>query len=427
MTLSDWLSDLERRHPTEIDLGLERVRLVFERLALSNKMPYSIIVGGTNGKGSTLQAISNGLSALGFRVGTYTSPHLYIFNERVCLQGMQVDDETLVRAFEVVESARKDVSLTYFEFTTLAAFTIFADRFEAQDLDVAVCEVGLGGRLDAVNVLDGQLSIVTSIGLDHQDWLGDTLEKIAFEKAGIFRRSTRGLVGETFPRNVLSDIIRKGYSLSVYGDDFGGQTSDKGGYQFFSTSGEVSLNPCLDNSLPKNNLCLAMQACIIALESLDSGNRGSSKDLDLCAQAIAETEVPGRLQIVRDSPLTLFDVAHNAAAAKVLADYLAEHHSEKPVKAVFSCLKDKDIRAIVGQMDAVVEEWFVAPMDGARAMPIEEIQIGLASSTGKVRCYECLADAFAAASKEASEGEGMILAFGSFYVLEALRDRALTA
>lgn len=422
MTLSEWLSDLEQRHPTEIDLGLDRVRLVFDRLQLSGRMPYSIIVGGTNGKGSTLQAISNGFRALGLRVGTYTSPHLYRFNERICLQGSEIEDHALVCAFEAVEEARGDTSLTYFEFTTLAAFVIFSRASQSRELDVIVCEVGLGGRLDAVNVLDGDLSLVTSIGLDHQDWLGDTLEEIAREKAGIFRRSRRGLVGETFPSSVLRELSGSGYSIWVYADDFGISCDGDEAYEFITGSGIAALNPSYGCSLPKNNLCLAMQACIIAIEDNDRWSIDFSK-LDQCAQAISRTRVPGRLQQVGDNPLTILDVAHNEAAARFLAEHLGAEHAGRKVNAVFSCLKDKDIREIVRCMSEVVGEWFVAPLDGARAMPLSTIKEELSLIGAKVRTFESLSDAFLAASDSARDRDAIVLAFGSFYVLEALGER----
>ena len=422
MTLSDWLSDLEKRHPTEIELGLDRVRLVFDRLDLAGKMPFSIIVAGTNGKGSTLQGIANGLSALDLRVGTYTSPHLYRFNERVCLGGKAVDDDVLVSAFECVERARKDVSLTYFEFTTLAAFLIFRQAFEAGQLDAIVCEVGLGGRLDAVNILDGNLSIVTSIGLDHQDWLGDTVEEIAREKSGVFRTSKPALVGESFPGSVLDDLRNQGFSIEVFGERFGRYSDLDETYAFHSRSGVVFLDPCLANSLPKNNLCLAMQACIIALESNELWPNDFAS-LSVCAEAIAKTCVAGRLEYVADDPVTLFDVAHNEPAAAFLASRLSERHANMTINAVFSCLKDKDIRAIVHCMAPVVSEWFVAPLYGARAMPVDSIRKELERVGATVRCFDDLKDAYTEASSKAREEGALVLAFGSFYVLEAIGER----
>ncbi len=424
MTLSDWLSDLEQRHPTEIELGLDRVRLVFERLDLAGKMPFSIIVAGTNGKGSTLQGIANGLSALNLQVGTYTSPHLYRFNERVCLNGEPVDDGLLVWAFECVERAREDVSLTYFEFTTLAAFVIFQKGFEAGNLDAIVCEVGLGGRLDAVNILDGDVSIVSSIGLDHQEWLGDTLEKIAREKSGVFRVSKPALVGESFPQSVLDDLDRQGFSMTAFGKDFGLYRHLNDTYTFNALSGALELNPCLTNSLPKNNLCLAMQACIIALESNEAWPDDFTS-LSVCARAIANTSVAGRLQYVCDDPVTLFDVAHNEPAAAFLSAHLSEQHANMQVKAVFSCLKDKDIRAIVHCMSPAVNEWFIALLEGSRAMPVREIAQELKAVGARVSCFEDLKDAFEEASKKARDEDAMVLAFGSFYVLEAIGERTL--
>lgn len=424
MTLNEWLNDLEQRHPTEIDLGLDRVRLVFDRLKLAGAMPYSIVVGGTNGKGSTLKAIFNGLTAVGLKVATYTSPHLYRFNERICLQGREVEDQALVDAFEVVERARGDTSLTYFEFTTLAAFVVFSNASLSGELDVIVCEVGLGGRLDAVNVLDADLSLVTSIGLDHQDWLGNTVAEIAREKAGIFRMPKLGLVGETFPKSVMSELVSDGYLLSVYSEDFGIKRHVDHAYEFMTVSGIAALNPCHGSSLPKNNLCLAMQACIIALESNDFAPVHHAS-LHQCAQAISKTQVPGRLQQVSDEPITIFDVAHNEASAEFLAGHLSNKHAGRKVRAVFSCLKDKDIRAIVGIMSPIVSEWFIAPLKGDRAMSLDTIQYELSLVGARMQSFDSLAEAFAEASDIVCSQNSMVLAFGSFYVLEAIGERTL--
>ena len=201
MTLDDWLSWLEKQHPNTIDLGLERAGQVADRLSLRAPGCPVITVGGTNGKGSTVATLISIFRAAGYRVGSYTSPHLLHFNERICIDGMPVDDATLIAAFEKIRAAQDDVSLTYFEFTTLAAFLIFREA----GLDVVVLEVGLGGRLDAVNLVDADVAVVTSIGIDHVEYLGDTRELIAVEKAGIFRAARPAICGETSPPATLLD------------------------------------------------------------------------------------------------------------------------------------------------------------------------------------------------------------------------------
>jgi len=426
-TLEEWLQILELRHPTEIDLGLDRVQVVFDRLDLP--LPYSVVIGGTNGKGTTLQAICNGLSKLGLQVAAYTSPHIYRFNERICINGTEASDADIVDAFERVEQSRADVSLTYFEFTTLAAFVLFSRRFVERKLDVMVCEVGLGGRLDAVNVLDPSLSIVTGVGLDHQDWLGDTVEAIAYEKAGILRKERLGLVGETFPAEVLSALRGQGFSLMSYGKEFGCALIEEGStpaVRQFKQAGEILC--CTLSStygLPLNNLALAMQACVLVSES-NQNWRMSQSDIDSLALEISDTRVSGRLEKVSDSPVTIVDVAHNPQAAANLARFTLEHYKDKKRFAVFSCLKDKDIREIVAAEQGVFDTWFISELQGERAMPKTNIESALNDAQQVWESFETLEDAYNSACKAANCVDGMVVVFGSFHVLETLNLRSLS-
>lgn len=433
-SLSAWLSDIEKRHPTEIDLGLDRVREVYDNLSLKNAMPRTVVVAGTNGKGSTVQALNNGLAALGLTVATYTSPHFHRFNERIRLNGKEVSDDELTLAFERVEQARGNTSLTYFEFTTLSAYVIFAERALAGELDVAICEVGLGGRLDAVNVIDADVSTVVSIGLDHQDWLGDTVEKIAHEKAGVFRAGKVSLIGESFPKSVELELRDKGIVAQRFGRDFGvvvadsslynDELSDFGGAQMYNQSSSLTyFDAVADSTLPANNLCLAMQACIELVETADDW-KALHHDFSLSAQAISSTSVFGRLELIDGEPLTLWDVAHNGAAAECLSEYVDSKFGDREVVAVFSCLKDKDIREIVSAINSCVASWYIAEIDNPRALPVSDIKSVFFEFDATLNSFDNLTSAYEAARDYARKVDAVLIVFGSFYVLEALRGKA---
>ncbi|MDR2213105.1 MAG: bifunctional tetrahydrofolate synthase/dihydrofolate synthase, partial [Pseudomonadales bacterium] len=258
-SLPEWLSWLERLHPSTIDLGLERVRQVYERLALDLRHSRIVIVGGTNGKGSTVTMLASVLRAAGYRVGTYTSPHLLRYNERVAIDGEPVSDADLCRAFAAVEALRGEVSLTYFEYGTLAALALFAERRP----DYLLLEVGLGGRLDAVNIVEPELSILTNVALDHLDWLGDTREAIGREKAGIFRPGKYALYGELDPpQSVLSEAARIGALLLRQGEDFSWEDNgDTWTWRGRDARGaELTLSALPRNGFPLDNAATVVQA-----------------------------------------------------------------------------------------------------------------------------------------------------------------------
>lgn len=422
-SLTAWLSDIEARHPKEIDLGLGRVRKVYDDLSLAEAMPKSVVVAGTNGKGSTVQSLCNGLSALGLTVATYTSPHFHRFNERIRLGGQEVSDDELVSAFERIEEVRGNTSLTYFEFSTLAAYVIFADRASAGELDVAICEVGLGGRLDAVNVLDADVSIVVSIGLDHQDWLGETVEKIAYEKAGVFRAGSVSLVGESFPECVELALRERGIDVQRYRRDFGLVERDGLVQSYNKANSPVYFDAVADSPLPANNLCLAMQASIALIETRAEW-KAIGHDFSLCAKAISSTSVPGRLEFVDGEPPVLWDVAHNGAAAECLSGHVESKFGTKNVIAVFSCLKDKDIHEIVSAMNTCVSSWYVAELDNSRALPLSSIRSKLTEFDATFHSFDHLEAAYLAAQDYARKADAVLIVFGSFYVLEALRENA---
>ena len=414
-SLADWLAYLEKLHPSAIDMGLERSRVVAQRLGLSRPAPRVITVTGTNGKGSTCAFLAALLQEQGLKVGVYSSPHLLRYNERVQIAGAEAGDAELCQAFTAVEAARGEISLTYFEMGTLAAFWLF----QRAALDAVVLEVGLGGRLDAVNLIDADLALVTSIGIDHAEWLGDNRESVAFEKAGIFRAGKPALCGDLDPPQALLEQVAlldapfflrgRDYDLHVEGQ----------GWSWFGLNGKgevVRLQhlPLLD--LPMENAALALQAYAL---------------LDLPWQperivsALSSTRVTGRLDrrtlTWQGKPLTLLlDVGHNPHAA----EYLAQRLSGRPLAgkrwAVFGLLADKDLVGVVTPLLDRVVGWAVAPLPTSRTRPAGELQAYLHNCGAQVTAHADVPAALQAQCTRASAGDEILL-FGSFYcVAEAL-------
>ncbi|MDE3735167.1 bifunctional tetrahydrofolate synthase/dihydrofolate synthase [Pseudomonas resinovorans] len=414
-TLADWLSYLEQLHPTAIDMGLERSREVANRLGLSQLAPKVITVTGTNGKGSTCAFLAALLRAQGLRVGVYSSPHLLRYNERVLLNGQEASDQALCDAFAAVDAARGDISLTYFEMGTLAAFWLF----QRAGLDALVLEVGLGGRLDAVNLVDADLALVTSIGLDHADWLGDTRESVAFEKAGIFRAGKPALCGDLNPpQPLLEQANALPAPLFLRGRDFDLAIGD-GGWHWRGAcaSGQVlELHdlPLLD--LPMENAALALQAYALL---------GMPWQPEVLEAALLGTKVTGRLDRryvdwggKRVS--LLLDVGHNPHAAEYLSARLAARPVAGRRLAVFGLLADKDLPGVIGPLAARLSHWAVAPLPTPRSRPASELQAALTNLHASVSVHENIAAALESQCEQATPNDE-ILVFGSFYsVAEAL-------
>lgn len=414
-TLADWLSYLEQLHPTAIDMGLERSREVASRLGLSRPAPKVITVTGTNGKGSTCAFLAALLRAQGLMVGVYSSPHLQRYNERVQLNGQEASDQALCDAFAAVEAARGEISLTYFEMGTLAAFWLF----QHAALDAVVLEVGLGGRLDAVNLVDADLALVTSVGLDHADWLGDTRESVAFEKAGIFRAGKPALCGDLDPpQPLLEQANALPAPLFLRGRDFDlAQGEANWHWRGVSASGQVlELHdlPLLD--LPMENAALALQAYALL---------GMPWQPEALQAALLGTRVTGRLdrrQIDwRGKRISLLlDVGHNPQAA----EYLAARLTARPVagrrSAVFGLLSDKDLPGVLRPLQGCLANWAVAPLPTPRTRPASELQAALTNLHASVSVHENIAAALDAQCEQATPDDE-ILVFGSFYsVAEAL-------
>lgn len=428
-TLADWLTYLESLHPKTIALGLERVAEIKQRLNLAPDFPV-IVVGGTNGKGSVCAMLESILYAAGYRVGCYTSPHLLHYNERVRLNKQSVSDEALCASFAEIEEARKcvvpakagiqcdDTALTYFEFGTLAAMQLFI----ADKVDVAILEVGLGGRLDAVNAFDADCSIVTSVDIDHTDYLGETREEIAFEKAGIFRRGRVAICADSdVPTALRNHAENIGAELWCVGQGFG-FTLHQGQWDYRSKLGSRSAlpHPALRGAFQLNNA----SAVLAALDALKDRLPVS---MAAVRRGLTEVELAGRFQFVPGKPQLILDVAHNPHAARSLAQNLASLPPCPRTYAVIAMLKDKDQAGVVAALNPYIDTWLVAGISAARGSTAEELAAVLreAGVRGTVILFADTAAALAHACNVAGEND-RIAVFGSFYtVAEAMVARNL--
>jgi dihydrofolate synthase/folylpolyglutamate synthase len=413
LSLNDWLTRLESLHPKTIELGLDRVSEVAQRLGVHFDCPV-ITVGGTNGKGSTCAMLESILLQGGYRVGLYTSPHLLRFNERARINGELASDEALCKNFEAVEAVRGDVSLTYFEFTTLAILKYFADA----GLDAVILEVGLGGRLDAVNLIDPDVAIVTSVDLDHQDYLGDTREKIGFEKAGIFRSGRAAICSDPSPPQSLIDHAAAiDADLWLFGRDF----NYSGDRQQWNYGGrQQRRNALAYPSLRGANQLLNASAALAALEVL-------RERLPLGAQEVRSglvmVELPGRFQVLPGRPAVILDVAHNPHAAATLAQNLEQMGFHPYTHAVFGAMADKDIAGILAHLVDRIDHWYLTDLPLPRAASAQSLVAELtkagvrvsdtAGAERSIQCFATPADAYAAARSRATEND-RIAVFGSF-------------
>lgn len=415
-TLSDWLTRLESLHPKTIELGLERVRQVKDRLGIRFDCPV-ITVGGTNGKGSTCAMLESILLQAGYRVGLYTSPHLLHFNERARLGGEAVSDAALVEQFAAVEAARGDISLTYFEFTTLAIFCLFMKA----GLDAVILEVGLGGRLDAVNVIDADIAIVTSVDIDHQEYLGSTREQIGFEKAGIFRAGNVAICSDPMPpASLVKHAQDIGADLWLLGRDFN-YAGDK---QQWNYGGRSQRRNALGYpSLRGANQLLNACAALAALEALRTRLPVGAQEV---RNGLVMVDLPARFQVLPGRPAIILDVAHNPHAAATLAQNLDNMGFFRFTYAVFGAMQDKDIDGIIAQLKERVDHWCLTDLPLARAASASQIEqkllaAGVTPQSGpdaerSITCFATPAEAFANAMKRADEND-RIAVFGSFFTV----------
>lgn len=400
-TLEDWLVYIERQHPSAIAMGLERVAQVLARMGVRLACPV-ITVAGTNGKGSTCALLESILRAAGYRTALYTSPHLLRFNERVRIAGREAGDAALCEAFAAVEAARQGVPLTYFEFGTLGALWLFA----REAVEAAVLEVGLGGRLDAVNAVDPDCAVLTSVGIDHIEYLGGSRESIGAEKAGVFRPGRPAVIAEPdVPRSVAAAPGNKLY----LGRDFGYAAEDRQ-WSYWGPGGKRAglAWPALRGRVQLRNAA----AALCTLETLRERLPIAMQDV---RRGLAEVAWPARFQVLPGRPQVILDVAHNPQAAAALASTLAESGYAPETLAVCGMLRDKDIPGVLREMAPRVTRWHFASLGGARGGAASELAEHLASLGGAApsAVHASPAEAFAAA-KEAASQDDKIIVFGSF-------------
>ena len=429
--LNDWLLWQEKLHLSEIDLGLDRIRKVAKALNLLSPSFPIITVAGTNGKGSTVAFLDSILRAQNYKTGAYTSPHLVDYNERIVLNGEQADDNTIIAAFEAIDKARcsvtdeqgniQTVSLTYFEFSTLAAIYIY----QQQNVDVAILEVGLGGRLDAANLWDASLAIITSIGVDHIDWLGDDREQIAIEKSGIMRKGVTAVCGDLDPPSTIaSEAKRIGAKLQQINAEFSfDPPENKSAKNWHWRNQDESFDfdlPSLSGDFQLNNAATAI-AGLFAIKSLlpvtfEAINTGLSK-----------AKVTGRLQVLKTNPEWLIDVAHNPHAALQLAKYIKQNPAKGKTYALFSMLRDKEISEVLEIMNDVIDEWHIVATEGPRGLTLTELNASFGERKQQSQALSTVVshnsyDEACDVLKNITKDKDRVVAFGSFLVISKILD-----
>lgn len=448
-TLNDWLTWQETLHPQEIDLGLERIAVVWQRMAADLGEAKVITVAGTNGKGSCVAMLESIYLAAGYRTGAYTSPHLLRYNERIRINGQTVSDERLCLAFEQVDQARADISLSYFEFGTLAALLLFSQAgLSAQGLDIVLLEVGLGGRLDAVNIIDADVALISSIAIDHSDWLGLDRDSIGIEKAGIFRRDQVAVCGDPQPpASILEQARQRGTQLYCLGRDFHILSAAQDS-QRWSWSGQTGLIrpeqakpepvtprryddlpwPQLEGLVQLNNAASVIQALVLLESELPLG-------IAALQQGLRQVNLPGRYQRFycrtpglqackkddKGAIAVIVDVAHNPAAAKALAQTLTDNSIGGQTRAVIGMLSDKDVAGFLSALKGVVDHWYVSEPLVARACPATELMAALAEISDSSRYTSITAwaniDEAAQQALLESAKDDRLLVLGSFYTV----------
>lgn len=415
-TLEEWLTYLEQLHPTSIELSLERVSHAKNQLRLTPTFPV-IAVGGTNGKGSVCAMLEAIFTNAGFHVGCYTSPHFLRYNERIRIDQQEVDDIDLCEAFNEIEITRKNsgISLTYFEFGTLAAMLLFIRA----KVDIAILEVGLGGRLDAVNVFDADCAILTSIGMDHMDYLGNTREEIGFEKAGIFRKGKTAICAETnVPETINQQAEKIGVNFLQINEDFG-YVAEQKQWHFWGMEGNRHClpYPALRGSVQLNNA----SACLAALDAFAQYLPVSMNDV---RHGLLDVSLPGRFQILSNKPMIILDVAHNTDAAHVLADNLDAMQPYQHTYAVFAMLKDKDIAGVVKALKHCVDIWLISTIHAPRGADANELlkilnEVGINGANKALHVFSDPVAAYRYACEHATNND-RICVLGSFYTVSAI-------
>ena len=414
-TATEWLAYIEALHPKAIAMGLDRVNCVLEKLQLKPSFPI-ITVAGTNGKGSVCAMLSQIYVQAGYRVGTYTSPHIHRYNERVCVNLQSISDDDLCAAFTAVEAARDGIALTYFEMGTLAAMWHFC----RQKLDVCVLEIGLGGRLDAVNAFEPICSIVTTIDLDHMEFLGDTREQIGLEKAGVFRANKLAICGDENPPKSLVDYAYKiGANLQLIQRDFK-VNKTKNGWQYSAENTKLDLpKPGLVGDFQLNNAACVLRTVLHLNDILPMPKIYTKDALQAnIHEALRAVHLIGRFQQIQTNPQVIADVAHNPHAAKSLAHNLKSAPHTGKTWAIFGMLADKDIAGVIEAMQAEIDIWYLADIHnvrGAKALDLQKILMQQANIK-PIKIFANVAAALAAACIDADKNDRIIV-FGSFYTV----------
>ncbi|MGJ0486557.1 MAG: bifunctional tetrahydrofolate synthase/dihydrofolate synthase [Methylomicrobium sp.] len=408
-TLKEWLNWQESLHPLAIDMGLERAARVFNALNPDYRKPVTITVAGTNGKGSCVAYLETIYRAQGYRVGAYTSPHILRYNERIKIDGIPVADELICEAFDRIESIRQNTSLSYFEFSTLAALDIFSQS----RVDIQILEVGMGGRLDAVNIIDSDVALISSIGIDHVDWLGETREAIGTEKAGIFRAGAPAIVGDPEPPlSLLQCATDRNAPLFCIGREFGYQKAENSWHWRF---GDHHLEYLPFPALKGEHQYRNASSAILAVNRLSSI---LPVDIAAIRHGLENVKLAGRFQLIDGKIPLLLDVGHNPEAVKTLVEYLRQHCRQRRIRALFSMMKDKDIKSVLDLMNPLVFDWFFAPLTTPRAADETQMratfeQCGISAAHFG---YQTFGEALAAAKNQLQEGD-LLLVFGSFFLI----------
>lgn len=395
--LATWLSYLEHLHTKTIDLGLERVGEVAARLNVQKPAPFVFTVAGTNGKGTTCRTLEAMLTAAGYKVGVYSSPHLVRYTERVRVQGAELAESAHTASFAAIEQARGEISLSYFEYGTLSALWLFKQA----GLDVVILEVGLGGRLDATNLVDPDVAVITSIALDHTDWLGPDRESIGREKAGIFRAGRPAVVGEPDMPTTIADVAREKGAQLLQRDIAWQYGVDAENWWFSDATGRLNALPL--PQVPQPNAATALAALRAS---------GLNVSEQAIREGIASAILPGRFQTIQTSPRVILDVAHNPHAAAYLAGRLKSGPLTGRVLAVIGMLHDKDIAGTLACLEGIVDSWYCAPLEGPRGATAEELVKHLRAGT----VYASVAQAWHAAMADAGP-EDTVLVCGSFHTV----------
>lgn len=408
-TLAEWLAWQETLHPKAIDLGLERVRAVAERMGVLTPSHTVITVAGTNGKGSSVAMLESILSCAGLRVGTYTSPHLWRYNERIRIERLSVEDAAIIDAFERIDTARGDISLSYFEFGTLAAL----DILQQAELDVAVLEVGLGGRLDAVNILDADCALVTGIGIDHVEWLGSDRESIGREKGGIFRAGRPAVCSDPRPPASLREAARERGAVWYGLDEQFGYAAAADGWSWWGPDARLESLP-----LPALHGPFQMQNAAGVLMALHALGARLPLTVQAIRDGLSQVRIAGRFDIVPGAVEEIYDVAHNPHGATALAVALAARPCAGRTLAVCAMLADKDASGVATALAEQVQVWHLAGLDNQRGQSAQALAARMPLPVAP-RLHADPASALAAARADARPGDRIVI-FGSFHTIAEL-------